>query len=100
MTRDEIKAYVASHFDGKLTLLETGKYDPMFLVKVEDLHAVALALRDDPELSLDYLCNLGGIDTKTNFEVIYQLASIYKNHRLDFKLVMPYEGAEVVTVMD
>lgn len=100
MTKDELKAYVASHYGDKLTFSEAGKYDPLFLVKAEDLHAVALALRDDPNLSFDYLCNLGGIDTKQNFEVIYQLASIYKNLRLDLKLTFPYEGAEVETVMD
>lgn len=100
MTRDELKEYVAGHFDGKLTLLETGKYDPMFLIKAQDLHAVALALRDDPTLTFDYLCNIGAVDTKTEFQVVYQLASVKNNLRLDFKLVMPYEGAEVDTVID
>src|SRR3990167_197018 len=100
MTKDELKAYIAANYDGKLTLLDTGRYDPVYLVKVADLHQVALALRDDPNLAFDYLCNLGGIDTKTQFEVIYQVASTYKNLRLDFKLTLPYDQAEVVTVQD
>jgi NADH-quinone oxidoreductase subunit C len=100
MTKDELKAYIASHYDGRLTLLDTGRYDPVYLVTVADLHQVALALRDDPNLTFDYLCNLGGIDTKTQFEAIYQVASIYKNLRLDFKLTLPYDQAEVPTVSD
>jgi NADH:ubiquinone oxidoreductase subunit C len=100
MTRDELKAYIASHFDGVMTLLETGRYDPVYLITVENLHKVALALRDDATLQFDYLCNLGAIDTKQQFEVIYQVASTTKNLRLDFKLTMPYDKAEVVTVVD
>jgi NADH/F420H2 dehydrogenase subunit C len=100
MTKDELKAYISSHFDGKLTLLDTGRHDPMFLIKAEDLLEVCRALRDDENLRFDNLCNLGGVDTKENFEVVYNLASIYKNLRLDFKLVLPYEGAEVDSVQE
>jgi NADH-quinone oxidoreductase subunit C len=100
MTKDELKAYVSSHFDGKLTLLDTGRHDPMFLITADDLLEVAQALRDDENLKFDFLCNLGGVDTKENFEVVYNLASIYKNLRLDFKLVLPYEEAEIDTVQE
>lgn len=100
MTKEEVKTYIVSHFDGKLTLLDTSRYDPMFQVRPEDLVEVALALRDDENLKFDYLCNLGGVDTKEQFEVVYNLASIYKNLRLDFKLVLPYEGAAVDSVQE
>ena len=100
MTKDELKEYIASHFEKTLTLLDTGRYDPVYLVSPENLHAVALALRDDATLQFDFLCNLGGIDTKKQFEVSYQLASIAKNLRLDLKLRLAYDQAEVVTVTD
>ena len=98
MTREELKEYVVSHFAGKLTPLDAGRYDPLFLAKREDLLHVAQALRDDENLRFDYLCNLGGIDTKEHFEVIYNLASITKNLRLDFKIILPYDAAEIESV--
>ncbi len=100
MTKDDLKAYIASHFDGKMTLLDTGRYDPMFEIKPSDLLEVAKALRDDENLKFDYLTNLGGVDTRQRFEVVYNLVSIYKSLRLDFKLILPYENAEIDSVQE
>jgi NADH:ubiquinone oxidoreductase subunit C len=95
MTKDELKAYIASHYADKLTFLDTGRHDPMYLINVDDLKAVSLALRDDANLKFDYLCNMGGLDTKTAFEVVYSIASVPNKLRLDFKIQMPYENAAV-----
>ncbi|MEW6051351.1 MAG: NADH-quinone oxidoreductase subunit C [Candidatus Zixiibacteriota bacterium] len=100
MTREELKAYVTGHFDGMLKPLETGRYDPMFEVKPADLLAVARALRDDEHVRFDFLCNLGAVDTRERFEIVYSLASVSKNLRLDFKLIMPYEQAAVDSVQE
>ncbi len=100
MTKDDLKAYIASHFDGKMTLLDTGRHDPMFEVKPSDLLEVAKALRDDENLKFDYMTNMGGVDTRQRFEVVYNLVSIYKSLRLDFKLILPYENAEVDSVQE
>jgi NADH:ubiquinone oxidoreductase subunit C len=100
VTREELKAYVTQHFDGRLTPLESGKYDPLFRAEPGDLLDVAQVLKSDPNLQLDYLCNLGGIDTGEHFEVVYNIASIYRNLRLDFKLVLPYDNAEVESVQE
>ena len=100
MTKDELKAYVADHFDGKLTPLDTGRHDPMFQVAPEDLLKVAQALRDDTTLRFDFLCNMGGVDTREQFQVVYSLCSISNNLRLDFKLILPYDRAEVDSVQE
>src|SRR5512138_1339660 len=100
MTKDELKAYVSGHFDGKLKLLDTGRHDPMFQIEPSDLLVVAKALRDDPNTCMDMLCNMGGLDTGKNFEVIFNLACTCKNLRIDFKFVLPYEGAEVDSVQE
>jgi len=91
MTNAELTAYVASHFDGRLVPLDTGRGAPLFEVKLSDLLAVARALRDDPELSLNYLCNLGAIDTGQKLEVVYNIASTTKNLRLDFKVTLSFD---------
>lgn len=46
------------------------------------------ALRDDPELNFHQMIDLAGVhypDRKPEFDVVYQLLSVYKNHRLRVK---------------
>ena len=100
MTKEELAAYVTKNFDGKLKPLDSGRYDPLFEVEAGDLLDVARALKEDENLKFDYLCNLAGIDTKEHFEVVYNIASISKNLRLDFKLILPYDNAEVESVQE
>jgi NADH-quinone oxidoreductase subunit C len=54
-------------------------------------------LRDDPELAFDLLADLTAVDylgRSPRFEVVYQLQSIAKHHRLRVKV--PVEGPEPV----
>lgn len=100
MTHDEIKAYIEKNFGDKLTLLDTGRCEPIYEVKVADLHDVARALRDDQTLKLDYLCNLGGTDTGERLEAHYNLASITNSHRVDLKVILSYENPSVPSLQD
>jgi NADH-quinone oxidoreductase subunit C len=100
MTRDELTSYVTSHFGNKLTLLDTGRFAPVFEIRPEDLLEVARGLRDDDNLQMDYLCNMGGVDTGEKLEVIYNLASTKKNLRIDFKFSLGYENPEVDSVQE
>lgn len=100
MTKDNLRDYLAGRYAEKLTPLPSGKYDLLYGVKADELKNVALALKQDENLKFDYLCNLGAIDTKTQFEIVYNLASISLNLRLDLKLTMPYENAEVNSVQE
>lgn len=98
MTKEELGQYISANFEGKLTPVETGRFDPWFEVKPDDLLEVTKKLRDDDQLKLDFLCNISGVDTGEHFEVAYSLASISLKHRVDIKLQLPYEGAEVQSV--
>ncbi len=100
MTKKELAAYVTKNFQGKLRPLDTGRYDPLFQVEAGNLLDVARALKEDKRLKFDYLCNLAGIDTKEHFEVVYNIASVSKNLRLDFKLILPYDNAKVESVQE
>ncbi len=102
MTREELAAYATEKFAGRLTPLATGKYDPLFLVNdAGDLLAVARALKEDPKLQLEYLCNAGAIDTgkidppDKRFEIHYSVASLQLSLRLDLKVVLPAGKPEV-----
>jgi len=98
MTKDELGQYIATNFEGQLTPVETGKHDLWFEVKAADLLAVCQKLKNEEKLAFDYLCNLSGVDTGEQFEAVYSLASTTLNHRLDVKVVLPYDGAKIESV--
>ena len=99
MTKDELKSYIGSNFP-TMTLLDTGRFDPLFEIEAEKLLEVAKALHDDENLKFDFLCNMHGTDTKEKFEVVYSIASISNKLRLDFKFSLPYDNAEVDSVQE
>jgi len=98
MTQQELTAYIQANFDGKLTLLDTGRAEPMFEVRSENLIESARRLRDDPQLKFEFLCNLGGVDTGQRLEIVYSIASLTNHLRLDFKLALAYEHPSVETM--
>ena len=100
MTKDELRDYIVGHFEGKLTLLDTGRYDPVFEVKAADLVETARALRDDEQLHFDFFCCLSAVDTGERFEAVYSLASTKDKHRVDIKIIFPYDAAELDSVQE
>jgi len=100
MTREELQNYIAGHFENKMTLLDTGKGDLLYEIKAGDLLELTGALRDDENLKFDFLCCLSGVDTGEKFEVVYSIASIEKNLRLDFKVELSREKPELESVQE
>ena len=100
MTVEQLKEYIQGHFPVMMTLLDTGRVEPMYQVKPGQLVEVCRALRDDEKLRFDYLCNLGGVDTGEHFEVVYSIASTQNGLRLDFKVILPYDQAGIESVQD
>ncbi len=71
-----------------------------FVVRKEDIVPVSRFLRDDPELSFNFLSDLCGVDypeRKPRFEVVYNLYSVSKNHRIRLKIRVD-EGQDVPSV--
>lgn len=100
MTRTELADYLKAHFGDLLSPLETGRYDLLVQVAPDKLKEVCLRLRDDANLKFDYLGNAGGIDDTTQLAVIYNLASTVHRHRLDLKLFLPYDNAEIDSLQE
>jgi NADH:ubiquinone oxidoreductase subunit C len=100
MTQQELTAYILANYDGKLTLLDTGRAEPMFELKPDDLLEVTRRFRDDPQLKFDFLCNMGGVDTGQRMEVVYSIASTTQHLRMDFKLVLGYENPSIETITE
>jgi NADH-quinone oxidoreductase subunit C len=60
--------------------------DKRLIIRRAQFAEIALFLRDDPDLALDYLNSITGVDYKTHFKMIYHLTSITKTHRLTFQI--------------
>lgn len=68
-----------AEFRGELTII----------VRKEDIVSIGQFLRDDPELCFNFLSDLCGADypeRKPRFDVVYNLYSIGKNHRVRLKI--------------
>ena len=98
MTFEELTTYLTEKFGDKIEPLDTGRCEPFFLINKDNLLKICEAVRTDDKLRIDFLCNIGAVDTGEKFEIVYNLASTEKNIRFDLKLVMKYEGAEVDSV--
>ena len=98
MTRDELKTYIEQTYQDKMTFLDSGKYDLLYEVKADKLLEICQKLRDDENIKFDYFCNLGGTDTGEQMEAVYQVASVTKKLRLDFKVILPRDNAEIESV--
>ncbi|WP_130470585.1 complex I 30 kDa subunit family protein [Candidatus Magnetaquicoccus inordinatus] len=60
-------------------------------VTPETLVATMLLLRDDPQLDCKQMIDLAGVhypEREKAFEIVYQLLSVHKNHRLRVKLAV------------
>ena len=101
MNRDQLIEYISGKFGDKIEPLKTGPVEPVFLLKDNSfLPEFCRTIKNDLTLQIDYLCNMAAVDTGEKFEVVYNVASVEKNIRFDFKLTMPFEGAEVDSVQD
>jgi NADH-quinone oxidoreductase subunit C len=98
MTKDELVAYIGANFADRLTPVPTGKREAWFEVKPEQLLEVASQLRDDANLKFDFLCNISGVDTGQQFQMVYSLTSTSLKHRIELKLVLPHDAPSVDSV--
>ncbi len=98
MNREQLIAHVTALFGDKFKPLESERSDPMFELVPADLLEVTQKLRDDETLRFDFLCNLAGVDRGEYLEVVYSVASIANNLRLDFKLKLTYDKPTVESI--
>ena len=57
-------------------------------VEAESLVAVCRYLKETPDLAMDYLSSITGVDYLESFEVVYHLTSLTHNHSLVLKTTL------------
>jgi NADH-quinone oxidoreductase subunit C len=99
MNQEELTACLNELFPDKIEAVESARVEPIFLLKnKDDLPDFCRIIKDDDRLDFSFLCNISGVDTGENFEIVYQVVSIRLKHRFDFKVVMDYGSAEIDSV--
>jgi len=88
--------------DTVLAVREEGPYkDLVAQVKPAAVPEIARFLHDDPEMAFDMLSDILSVDypeDEDRFEVIYQLKSLPRNHRLRLKARVPEDNPTMPTV--
>ncbi|MBF0438769.1 MAG: NADH-quinone oxidoreductase subunit C [Magnetococcales bacterium] len=96
---DKLDAAIAERFP---QLRRERLSDALILhVEPKGLVETMTRLRDDPELNFHQMIDLAGVhypDRELPFDVVYQLLSVYKNHRLRVKTAIG-EGHAVPSVI-
>lgn len=73
---------------------------PTIVVKNDKWHDVARLLREDEQLSFDYLMNVSGVDYEDHMEVVYHFESLSHKHRLCVRVKTDRENPSVASVTD
>ena len=84
MTKEELAAYLTGKFPE--AEVKSGAQYAEMTVKAEDLHETAVQLKETPELSLDYVFCLTGVDYAENMGIIYHIESVEHRHTMVLKV--------------
>jgi NADH-quinone oxidoreductase subunit C len=77
--------------------------DVAVTVKREALHEIARFLHDDPGMAFDYIIHVSSVDwpdEEERFEIVYELYSIRKRHRIRIKCRVPESDCVVDSLTD
>ena len=86
MTREELTALVATLVPDMKP--GTNKQYPEVIVTAEQIHDLAIALKNIPEAKMDYLFCETAVDRKDGFHMIYHLSSSLLHHVLMIRVVL------------
>ncbi len=90
-------------FAAEIVAAETSLGDDVLTVSRGAAPGVLRALRDEPDFDFNLLIDLTAVDwlgREPRFEVVYQLKSLARNHRLRVKVPMPGDDAWATSAVE
>jgi NADH-quinone oxidoreductase subunit C len=90
-------------FGSEILAAETSRGEDVITVSREAAVGVLRALRDEPDFGFNFLIDLTAVDwlgREPRFEVVYQLKSLARNHRLRVKVPLAGGDAWVSSVVE
>jgi len=101
MTPDDVMARVAALLPSTTpALAELRRGQAVLTVPRDGVLEALRALRDDPTLAFDVLCDLTAVDylgRTPRFEVVYELNSLTHHHRVRLKAGVPGDDAQIAS---
>jgi NADH-quinone oxidoreductase subunit C len=99
MTRAEIHEKLKARFPDAVGEFKDVPADAYTVVSAPGVRDVATFLRDDPEMKMNALMCLSGVDLgKDLLGVVYHLESRVHRHKVTLKVEVPRESAKVASV--
>ena len=98
MEREQLQEFISTNHAG-IAAVEGGQWLNI-TVPADQWHDIATWLRDQPELSFDYLFCLTCIDRMKNLEMVYHLESMTHRHMVVVKIVLDRESPVTDTICD
>lgn len=105
MTQEEIVAKIQDRYADQITGVYYFAGQGNVSVKSKKILDICKFMRDEPGLEFDYLADLAGADypdrsyEEGRFEVVYNLYSIQRNHRIRIKVPLPEDKPVVESVV-
>lgn len=102
MTPEEIYQQLHERFGAQILECNSEAIDPYIRLAAPAMHAVAAYVQQEPDLQFDSLMCLSGVDygPKKHLEVVYNLFSTVKRHKITLKIEVPRQHGTVPTVCD
>lgn len=102
MTPAEIYEKLQERFGEQILEFSGEAIDPYVGVAAAAIHDISEYLRDDPDLQLDSLMCLSGVDygPEKTLGVVYHLASTSHRHKITLKVELPRQDGSLPTVSD
>jgi NADH-quinone oxidoreductase subunit C len=98
MKPEEIAALLTERFGEKIIESKLGVLSPWSVVDPGAILEVGSFVRSDPNLLMNHLELLGGVDFKDRIEVVYVVYSMQHRHRYTLKCRLPREEPKLHTV--
>lgn len=98
----EIADRLKDKFQIEVSEVKTFRDQVLVSVKRERISDICRFLHEDPDISMDFLADLCGVDypgRKFRFEVVYNLYSLKYRHRLIVKALIPEDDPSVDSVV-
>lgn len=99
MIKEQLTAYIKEKFSGALEVIETKQAEPYFVIKAEDVVLFSRFLHDDSNLQLTFLMNMAAVHTGERYEMVYNICSYQKKHRIFFKIILDGENPRIDSVI-
>lgn len=90
-----LREQVAEDAVVEASINEPNDHLPTLVIRSEHWYACAELFRRHPELNIDYLRNVSGVDHETNMEVVYHLLSLSSGHVYAVKVATDRERPSV-----